>query len=93
MTPMPPASAMAIASLASVTVSIAAEMIGRLRPIVRVSWVPIFVALGMTALNPGPQQNVVERKAFGNRIRFNNRHRHALMWIEGADGARLASAA
>ena len=36
-TPIPPASAIAIASLASVTVSIAAEMIGRLSRIVRVS--------------------------------------------------------
>jgi len=53
MTPIPPASAMAIASLASVTVSIAAEMIGRLRRIARVSCVPIFVALGITALRPG----------------------------------------
>ena len=39
------------------------------------------------------QQHVVERQSFGNRIGFNRRHRHAPMWIEWADGARLASAA
>ncbi len=39
------------------------------------------------------QQDVVERKPLGNRIGFNHRHRHAPMWIERADGARLASAA
>ena len=36
MTPMPPACAMAMASRASVTVSIAEEMIGRFRGIARV---------------------------------------------------------
>ena len=56
MTPIPPASAIAIASRASVTVSMAAEMIGRLRRIVRVSCVPIFVALGITALWPGRRE-------------------------------------
>ena len=69
MTPMPPACAMAMASRASVTVSIAEEMIGRLRRIVRVSRVAILAALGMTALWPGPQQDVVEREPLGKAVR------------------------
>ena len=84
---------MAMASLASVTVSIAAEMIGRLRRIVRVSCVPILVALGITALNARTQQDVVERESFGNKVRFNHRHRHASYVDQEAEGARLASAA
>ena len=54
MTPIPPASAIAIASLASVTVSIAAETIGRLRRMARVSRAPMSVALGIDrAHGPG----------------------------------------
>ncbi len=60
MTPIPPASAIAIASLASVTVSIAAEMIGRLRRIVRVSCVPILVALRHDRAQSRTEQDVVE---------------------------------
>ena len=46
---MPPACAIAMASRASVTVSIAAETIGRLRRIERVSRVAMSTALGITA--------------------------------------------
>ena len=53
MTPMPPACAMAMASRASVTVSIAEETIGRLRRIARVRREPISTAPGMTVLWPG----------------------------------------
>ncbi len=53
MTPIPPACAMAMASRASVTVSIAEETIGRLMRIVRVSLVPMLAALGMIVLMPG----------------------------------------
>ena len=48
MTPMPPACAMAMASRASVTVSIAAEMIGRLSAIERVSRVRTSASPGST---------------------------------------------
>ena len=48
MTPMPPAWAMAMASRASVTVSIAAEMIGRLSVIERVSRVAMSASPGST---------------------------------------------
>ena len=75
MTPIPPACAIAIASLASVTVSIAAETIGRLRRMARVSRAPMSVALGITELMPGAQQHVVERESLGNKVRFNDRHR------------------
>src|SRR4051794_24891258 len=50
---MPPACAMAIASRASVTVSIAEEMIGILSEIERVSRVLISTLLGMTSEWPG----------------------------------------
>src|ERR1700722_12766248 len=59
---------MAIASLASVTVSIAAEMIGRLRRIERVSCVPRFVALGMTALNPGRSKTSSNARPSGIKL-------------------------
>ena len=93
MTPMPPASAIAIASLASVTVSIAAETIGRLRRIVRVSWVPTFVPLGITALWPGRSRTSSNASPSG--IEFASTIAIAMypMWIEGAEGAKLASAA
>ena len=93
MTPIPPASAMAIASLASVTVSIAAERIGRLRRIVRVSCVPILVALGMTALNPGRSRTSSNASPSGIKFEFDHRHRHASYVDQRADGARLTSAA
>ena len=48
-TPMPPAWAMAIAIGASVTVSIAADISGMLRVMVRVSRVRVSVWLGRTA--------------------------------------------
>ena len=48
MTPMPPAWAMAMASRASVTVSMAEETIGRLRRIARVRREPILTAPGIT---------------------------------------------
>ena len=48
MTPMPPACAMAMASRASVTVSIAAERIGRLSEIDRVSRVRMSASAGST---------------------------------------------
>ena len=64
MTPMPPACAMAIASRASVTVSMAAEMIGRLRLIdARQPGGDVGLRrqhLGMAGL----QQNVVESERF-----------------------------
>ncbi len=53
MTPMPPACAIAIASRASVTVSIAEERIGRLSRIERVSRVETSTPLGMTVEWPG----------------------------------------
>ena len=53
MTPMPPACAMAMASRASVTVSIAEETIGRLRRMARVRREAMLTPLGMTALWPG----------------------------------------
>ena len=53
MTPMPPACAMAMASRASVTVSIAEETIGRFSRIVRVRREAMLTPLGMTALRPG----------------------------------------
>ena len=89
MTPIPPASAMAITSLASVTVvhrggndrQVEADRAGELRSDIRCarhhrawSWT---------------QQDVVERKAFGNRIGFNPPPSPcALMWIEGAECTR-----
>ena len=82
MTPMPPASAIAIASRASVTVSMAAEMIGRLRRMVRVSCVPIFVALGITALWPGRKRT--SSKARPSGIKFASTIAIAMhpMWIK-----------
>jgi hypothetical protein len=53
MTPMPPACAMAIARRASVTVSMAEEMIGMLSEMERVSRVLMSTALGMTSEWPG----------------------------------------
>ena len=53
MTPMPPACAIAMASRPSVTVSIAEEMIGRLRRIERVSRVETSTAPGSTVEWPG----------------------------------------
>ncbi len=53
MTPIPPACAMAMASRASVTVSIAEEMIGRLSAIVRVRRVATLTSPGMTVEWPG----------------------------------------
>ena len=41
----------------------------------------------------GAQENVVEGEAFGNKVRFNDRHRHASYVDQTAEGARLASAA
>ena len=67
MTPMPPACAIATASRASVTVSIAEEMIGTLRRIDRVSRAPISTWLGMIGAMSGPQQHVVEGETFGKR--------------------------
>ena len=52
-TPMPPACAIATARRASVTVSIAEEMIGTLRRIERVSLPPTSAWLGMIVLCPG----------------------------------------
>ena len=74
MTPMPPACAIAIASRASVTVSMAEETIGRLSRIVRVSRVPISAALGMIALMARAEQHVVEREPLG-KSGLNVRHR------------------
>ena len=53
MTPIPPACANAIAISDSVTVSIAAEIIGMLRFIVRVSLVESFTSAGRTELAAG----------------------------------------
>ena len=53
MTPMPPAWAIAMASRASVTVSMAEETIGMLSEIERVSRVLMSTALGMTSEWPG----------------------------------------
>ena len=50
---MPPACAIAMASRASVTVSIAEEMIGRFRRMARVRREPMSTALGMTVEWPG----------------------------------------
>ena len=88
MTPMPPASAMAIASLASVTVSIAAEMIGRLSRIARVSCVPIFVALGMTALNPGRSRTSSNARPSGIELGSITAIAIIPRRIEGADGIK-----
>ncbi len=53
MTPSPPACAMAIAMRASVTVSIAEAMIGRLSEIELVSLVRMSTSAGMTSDGPG----------------------------------------
>ena len=68
MTPSPPFWAMAIAMRASVTVSIAEAMIGRLRAIERVSRVSTLTSAGSTSEWPGPQQHVVEGQAFDELI-------------------------
>jgi len=65
MTPSPPSCAMAIASLASVTVSIAEEMIGRLRLMDRVIRLLRSVCDGRTS-ECRPHQHVVEGQRFGN---------------------------
>ena len=53
MTPMPPACAMAMARLASVTVSMAEETIGMLSAIARVSRVRMSTSDGITSDGPG----------------------------------------
>ena len=52
-TPIPPSRAMAIASLASVTVSIAAEIKGTLSVMLRENWVVNDTSLGRTSEYPG----------------------------------------
>ncbi len=66
MTPMPPACAMAMASRASVTVSIAEETIGRLRRMARVRREPISTALGMTVEWPGRSSTSSNARPCGN---------------------------
>ena len=70
MTPMPPAWAMAMASRASVTVSIAAEMIGRLRLIERVSRVRMSASAGKHRRVAGREQHVVEGERLARRSAF-----------------------
>jgi len=50
MMPIPPSCASAIASAASVTVSMAAETMGMLRPMVRVRRVEVSTSRGTTSL-------------------------------------------
>ena len=68
MTPMPPACAMAMASRASVTVSIAEETIGRLRRIVRVRREAMLTALGITVLWPGRSSTSSNASPSGNPV-------------------------
>ena len=67
MTPMPPACAIATARRASVTVSIAEEMIGKLRRIERVNRAPMSAWLGMTVLCPGRNSTSSKAKPFRKR--------------------------
>ncbi len=69
MMPRPPACAMAIASRASVTVSIAAEMIGIERRIDFVSRVAVAPLRGQHRRCAGLHQHVVERQIFGDVAR------------------------
>ena len=66
MTPMPPACAIATAMRASVTVSIAEEMIGALRRIDRVSLAPMSASLGMITLWPGRNSTSSNARPSGN---------------------------
>ena len=68
MTPRPPAWAMAMAMRASVTVSMAEAMIGRLRRIERVSRVGDLDSRGQDLGAARPQQHVVEGQAFDDLI-------------------------
>ena len=69
MMPRPPACAMAIASRASVTVSMAAEMIGIDSEIERVSRVRGLDLGGQHGGRAGLHQHVVEGQIFGNMAR------------------------
>ncbi len=73
MTPMPPACAMAIASLASVTVSIAEEMIGRFRRDRAGQAGGDADAARHHGRMAGPEQHVVEREPLG-KAAVNVRH-------------------
>ena len=66
MTPRPPCWAMAIASRDSVTVSIAAEMIGMFRAISAVRLVRRSTSRGWTSECAGQEQDVVERQREGD---------------------------
>ena len=64
---MPPCRAIAIASRASVTVSIAAETSGSRRLMLRDSRVAVSASLGITSVGAGQQQHVVEGQAQARR--------------------------
>ena len=74
MTPMPPACAMAMASRASVTVSIAEEMIGRLSAIERVRRVATLTPLGITVEWPGRSSTSSNASPSGKPPSFAIRH-------------------
>ena len=74
MTPMPPACAIAIASRASVTVSIAEERIGRLSRIARVRRVADVDRARHHRGMARPQQDVVERQPLDYAEVFALRH-------------------
>ena len=65
---MPPACAIAIAILYSVTVSMAEATIGRLSTIERVMRVRISTSDGSTSERPGFQQDIVEGERLAQQI-------------------------
>src|ERR1700722_1584958 len=99
MTPMPPACAIATASRASVTVSIAEEMIGTFRRIDRVSLAPISTWLGITVLCPGrnntsskakPSENVELTMVAMSSPSWALRNRRSRLHLEGQGRGRAA---
>ena len=92
MTPIPPAAAIAMASLASVTVSMAAETIGKLRRMARVSRAPMSVALGITELMPGRSSTSSKASPSGISSASTIAIAIILRRIEEADGIEPASA-